>query len=652
MDYPIFVNVMIKHIWFILFLLTGILQAQNDQDQTPDIKVEDIKNQLQTKDLPSTTRIDNLLIVGKDFITKSEDSARYYLEKALQLSKIEKDSFNIIRAYNRFSVLEKYLENDLNTLKYADSALEYGSSANQKHFAGIAYAHSNKGLAYNYLERFDLSLESFLNANSFLLKDNQDTQIKTYLAENYTHLAKIYSSIKNNETALECIKKSLTISKAIDAYWETGESYEFMFAHYFDEKQYALAQKYIDSAQTMYAKAENVQGIQFLAKYRAEIYLKQNKPDLAIPIYDALLQLDKKDSVAYILTEGYTFLSKAYTNKNKFKLAAKYLDSARVQASISENLSHRISIASQQAKIYKSRKQLSRGILELQTILKNENIDFFQESKKDLYKELSELYALNNDPKNALLSSNEHYRIKDSLRAILQKNKFNVIQSEFNYNELSAKLKARDAQLQVSKTEQKRARDNTYFSFGVLSLIVLFFLISFYRQKKLNTVKRENLMAKQEVLSVKQEALDTQVAFKNKQITDFAIHISEKNELLEKIKIKLKQVKVINDTHKAVVNDTIHFINNDIDQNREKIQLYQQVNQTNDSFRAKIEQLYTNLNDKEKKVATMLRLGQPSKQIALQLGISAASVDNYRYNLRKKMEIPKGHSLKDFINKI
>lgn len=652
MDYPIFVNVMIKHIWFILFLLTGILQAQNDQDQTPDIKVEDIKNQLQTKDLPSTTRIDNLLIVGKDFITKSEDSARYYLEKALQLSKIEKDSFNIIRAYNRFSVLEKYLENDLNTLKYADSALEYGSSANQKHFAGIAYAHSNKGLAYNYLERFDLSLESFLNANSFLLKDDQDTQIKTYLAENYTHLAKIYSSIKNNETALECIKKSLTISKAIDAYWETGESYEFMFAHYFDEKQYTLAQKYIDSAQTMYAKAENVQGIQFLDKYRAEIYLKQNKPDLAIPIYDALLQLDKKDGVAYILTEGYTFLSKAYTNKNKFKLAAKYLDSARVQASISENLSHRISIASQQAKIYKSRKQLSRGILELQTILKNENIDFFQESKKDLYKELSELYALNNDPKNALLSSNEHYRIKDSLRAILQKNKFNVIQSEFNYNELSAKLKARDAQLQVSKTEQKRARDNTYFSFGVLSLIVLFFLISFYRQKKLNTVKRENLMAKQEVLSVKQEALDTQVAFKNKQITDFAIHISEKNELLEKIKIKLKQVKVINDTHKAVVNDTIHFINNDIDQNREKIQLYQQVNQTNDSFRAKIEQLYTNLNDKEKKVATMLRLGQPSKQIALQLGISAASVDNYRYNLRKKMEIPKGHSLKDFINKI
>lgn len=643
---------MTKFLSFILLLFCATFQAQNDQIQTQEITVEDIKAQLENKNLSSKTRIDNLLILGFDYITKSKDSAYYYLENALSLSKVENDSFNIIRAYNRFSELEKYFEDDSKTLKYADSALQYASVTNQKHFPGIAYSYRNKGLAYNYLERFDLSLESFLSANRFLLKDTQDDETKTYLAENYTDLASIYASIDNNETALECIKKALAISIPINAYWEIGDSYEFMFAHYFQEKQYPLAQKYIDSAQTMYAKVNNLQGIQFLDKYRAEIYLEQDKPDMAIPIYDALLQLDKKDSIAYILTEGYTFLSKAYTKKNKFELAARYLDSARIQASISENLSHRISIASQQAKIYKNKRQLGRGIVELQKILANENIEFFQESKKDLYKQLSDLHTLNKDSKNALLSLNEYHRIKDSLRAILQKNKFNVIQSEFNYNELSAKLEAREAQLQVSKAEQQRARDNTYFTVVVLGLIVIFFIISFYRQKKLNTIKRENLIAKQEVLSIKQEALDAQVSFKNKQITDFAIHISEKNELLEKIKTKLKEVKVINDTHKAVVKDTIHFINNDIDQNKEKIQLYQQVKQTNDSFRAKIDQLYSNLNEKEKKVATMLRLGQPSKQIALQLGISAASVDNYRYNLRKKMEVPKGHSLKDFIKKI
>ncbi len=165
-------------------------------------------------------------------------------------------------------------------------------------------------------------------------------------------------------------------------------------------------------------------------------------------------------------------------------------------------------------------------------------------------------------------------------------------------------------------------------------------------------MKREGLIAKQEVFAVKQEALDNEVTFKNKQITDFAIHISEKNDLLETIKKKLKNVKTINDTHKGIVNETIHYINSDIEHNKEKIQLYQQVDANNDAFRAKVDELYVNLNEKETKVATMLRLGQTSKQIALQLGISAASVDNYRYNIRKKMQVPKGKSLKDFIRNI
>jgi len=172
------------------------------------------------------------------------------------------------------------------------------------------------------------------------------------------------------------------------------------------------------------------------------------------------------------------------------------------------------------------------------------------------------------------------------------------------------------------------------------------------RQRELNLARRAVLESKQEVLYVKQQAFDNKVRFKNKQITDFAIHISEKNELLENIKSKLKSIKVTNDTYKEIVNDTMHFINNDIEQNKEKIQLYQQVNETTDSFRAKINEMYKSLSDKEKKVATMLRLGQTSKQIALQLNISAASVDNYRYTIRKKMNISKGESLKMFIQNI
>ena len=44
--------------------------------------------------------------------------------------------------------------------------------------------------------------------------------------------------------------------------------------------------------------------------------------------------------------------------------------------------------------------------------------------------------------------------------------------------------------------------------------------------------------AQKEVLVLKEENIKNEVNFKNQQITDFAIHISEKNELLETIKRK------------------------------------------------------------------------------------------------------------------
>ena len=94
------------------------------------------------------------------------------------------------------------------------------------------------------------------------------------------------------------------------------------------------------------------------------------------------------------------------------------------------------------------------------------------------------------------------------------------------------------------------------------------------------------------------------------------------------------------------------LINDDINQNKERIQLYSKVNENNDDFEAKINENFDDLTEKERKVATMVRIGKTSKQIAIQLNISVASVDNYRYAIRKKMKVPKGKSLGAFIKNI
>jgi hypothetical protein len=647
-----------KCIHYFIILCTAVSiksfaqEAQEAQEEKAILSISELENSLEDKKVSDKDRTNTLLTLGDYYLEEPNEKAVKYINEALAISKVLKDSFDIIRAYNRLAQREIFEENDLNVIKYVDSALSYANRTKQKHFAGIGFSYRLKGMAYNFLERNDLSLGSLLQANRFLLKDNQDLETRTYLAENYGDLAFIYFTTDNKETALACIEKSLSIGKPIEAWREVGDAYEFLAGFYYDDELYETAKKYLDSATVMFQRAGNVDGLNPLQKSRAEILLKENLANAASTIYKEQLAFDKKDAIPYILTNDYIFLSEASIKLGNIEVARKYLDSARVQAIISENPAHIFTIAGQKAKILKAENNLPRAITELNKILNHPETEDFIESEKEVVKQLYELYEDNNQPKLAFEFLMRHNKLEDSLRTVLQKNKFNVIQSEFNYNEISSKLEARDAQLKVSEAEQQRAKDRTYFIIGMFILLMGFFVFSYFRQRKIAAIKRETLLAKQETMTVKQESLDNQVKFKNKQITDFAIHISEKNDLLENIKAKMKGIRVINDAHKSVVMDTIQFINNDIDQNKEKIQLYQQVNETNDSFRAKIDELYKNLNEKEKKVATMLRLGQTSKQIALQLGISAASVDNYRYNLRKKMEIPKGESLKNFIKSI
>ncbi len=641
-----------KYFYLFIFCFSLIYSGFAQENATSYPTKKELLKLIDQQELSPKDRINNLRMLGQYYMDDPNDSAAYYFNKGLLLSKKVKDSFYAMILYNRMAVLQMYYEDDPTAIKFTDSAFSYANRENQKHYASIAYSYQLQARANYYQEKNDLALEKYLEANKFLLKDNQDNATKGYLAENYYDLATLYLETDNKKTALVCINKSLRLSKPIEASWEVGEAYDFLSNYYFEEKDYNRAKIYVDSAKVMYNKADYLEGVQNMDKTLSNIYLKEKKYDLAIKTYSPLLIEDKKQGVPFALVDDYLFFSDVYTKMGLVKIATKYLDSAKTYSNESSNLLHPINIGRQQAEIYKAQNNNKAAIDELGKLLNSVAIKEYVESEKEITKALYELHELGNNTDATLMYFKRYNTLKDSLSEALADNKFSVLQSEFNYNELNSKLESQEAQINFSEGEKQRLKERNFFIFAVGGLIAAFFIFSYFRQRSLSKVKRENLLAKQEVLNVKQKALDDVVAFKNKQITDFALHISEKNDLLDKIKMRLKGIKVINDSHKSVVQDTIHFINSDMDQNREKIQLYQQVSETNDSFRAKIDQLYTNLNEKEKKVATMLRLGQTSKQIALQLGISSASVDNYRYNLRKKMQIPKGESLKVFIKDI
>jgi DNA-binding CsgD family transcriptional regulator len=273
-------------------------------------------------------------------------------------------------------------------------------------------------------------------------------------------------------------------------------------------------------------------------------------------------------------------------------------------------------------------------------------------SKIELYKLLKECYRNKADYKSELHCQEEINSLEAKRDSKNQSNRVAVLRAEFKYKNIENELELKNKELELLQEKEK----NTYYlisflvAFGVLSIGSS--VIIYSRQKKINLMNKKVFQAESQISESKRKQAVLEMEFKNKEITDFAIHISEKNEILEEIKNKIKELRLKDPEIQNKLTELVFFINNNITQNMEKVSLYSNIQETTTSFFQKLEFLFPDLTEKEKRVASLVRLQLSSKQIAQQLTITPKSIDNYRTSLKKKMNIPKEQSLQEFLKNL
>ena len=215
---------------------------------------------------------------------------------------------------------------------------------------------------------------------------------------------------------------------------------------------------------------------------------------------------------------------------------------------------------------------------------------------------------------------------------------------------LPIKLASRKKNIQTLKEKDKiKTRSNIFLWLGLFMLIA-FSVSSYLRYKKNHKLNNEKWLAKKEIDDLKQEQLGLEVKYRKQQSTDFAMHISEKNDLLEKVKSQIIKANI--DDKNSAINELLFFISDDIKRNEVKTTLYTHVDEGNESFYKNLSVKYPDLTDKEKRIAQLIRLGYSSKRISFELNIAKVSVDNYRSVLRKKLALNRSQNLADFIKNI
>lgn len=172
---------------------------------------------------------------------------------------------------------------------------------------------------------------------------------------------------------------------------------------------------------------------------------------------------------------------------------------------------------------------------------------------------------------------------------------------------------------------------------GGLGLSTLIFGLGFYglRQK----MKRNRL---------EKEILDSELDFKKKELTSYALHLAQKNEVLEELKEKVQALKHANHEPRQY-NQLIQTINFNLqnDNNWDNFRKY--FEEVHKDINSTIKQRYPDITSNELRLIALLKMNLSSKEIANLLNITQEGIKKARYRLRKKMNISSDESLHGLI---
>lgn len=155
-------------------------------------------------------------------------------------------------------------------------------------------------------------------------------------------------------------------------------------------------------------------------------------------------------------------------------------------------------------------------------------------------------------------------------------------------------------------------------------------------------------------IQLENERLNTKLEIKRKELVDLALDISEQRKFFDGIFQEIKRIQSIDDLQKIKtgLEDIAQTISSRMTFSNEMSGFYTQVEELHKNFITKLQERFPDITEQEKRLATLLRLGFSTKDIAGLMNISPKSVEIGRYRLRKKLELTREDNLIQYIKSL
>lgn len=456
---------------------------------------------------------------------------------------------------------------------------------------------------------YDLALEAYLKAENYLdyYDQGQLADFNLHMASMYFNLENAYKSHVLNDLAFAIYTE---IQDSIGMAWCLNLR-GLIYAH---EQDYHKAQMVMDSSLHIHKSMNNEDGVFIVVNNLSAIPGDELQK---IAKLKEVIAYNEKHKNKWTLAENFNNMGLLYIHTGDLETAKLYLKKARWLAD-----------------------SLHANVIKRDNLLYASQIAVQENKYKEAYQNHLEIMKI-----NKLINSVDRVRqIEDDA--------YNRKQWVHLQN-----LEKKDYALKVAQREKL----NLFVS-AVLLLVVVILAIRMYHMRKINRLishaenesqkklqLRKELEQKEDVIHNQNEILN----LSKKEMTDLVYFIKSKDKLLDNVIQMLQeaQKKSVEDP-KMKIKSTIALIKNFREKELKTDLFINEINKNEQAFLERLMLAHEDLSKNEVVLATLLRIGLSSKEIALLIDSNPKTVNMARYRLRKKLNLETDDNLVSYFESL
>lgn len=608
---------LIQFVFFVFLLTNSNGFAQSHQDDTK-------LNQAELRE-KSKALLKESVLKGRSNLVEAKNIAL----KGLYLAKKSESDSLVLNASKTLGILYKMLENIDSSQYYSKLGIRYADKMGNKRVA--ATLTSLVANTYTESGEYEIAYKHFVDAEQRYNVLNQDSIDRTYFFFKINK-ANLFNSLTLYDLMLEELFDAQRIADSIADTNFTAQilgSIAIGYKHYGDLKK-----------STEYSK-------------KSLNYVTEGELDAAIiltNIGNTFSIMNEVDSALYY----YDKAREIYTNRNASEVSRSRLELAVAEMYLENDrpddaekvlfqINDTIPSNKDRAKLNLLKSKLSKTSSEKLKYAR-ESLTYAQLSsdiliQKESYLLLYESFKQEGNFSEALFHYEHYQELEDS---IFNREKSKAIQKVV----LQKALGEKDAEIRFAqlKFEKDKAEKDRTILFVVLALVLIIFIaIMIYLRYRSQKQKTQIEIQDKELLETENDSIKNEL-----------VHLlfqSDQNfHVLSETKNKLKSIKQSSDKDEQI-NSLFALINGFVASEKEKRKFQEKFNGVRDDFFERIG-AQVKLTKTEKKLAALLKLDLSTKEIAMFLNVTEATVEVYRSRLRKKLNIDKDSSLSDFLNSL